>query len=176
MRLLIGALLLFLTAATSAQTTTTAAPGDAAKARAAKLKDIASGRVPIPAGTADPMAPLAVSGADAETQRLYQEALREYYKYRITGLRHRQRVFSWQLVSSKIIFVTVLLLVGSGIYFAAVQFHVGLGRKTVETTEIVANLEGVKVTSPVLGVIILVLSLAFFYCYLVFVYPIVDIF
>ena len=80
-------------------------------------------------------------------------------------------------MTSKIIFVTVLVLVASGIYFAAVQFHVGLhGKKKMETTEIVANLEGVKVSSPVLGVIILVISLAFFYCYLVFVYPIVDIF
>jgi len=31
---------------------------------------------------------------------------------------------------------------------------------------------GLKVSSPVLGVIILVISLAFFYLYLVYVYPI----
>lgn len=35
---------------------------------------------------------------------------------------------------------------------------------------------GIKVSSPVLGVIILALSLAFFYLYLVYVYPIKEIF
>jgi hypothetical protein len=34
---------------------------------------------------------------------------------------------------------------------------------------------GLKVSSPVLGVIILVISLAFFYLYLVYVYPISEI-
>jgi hypothetical protein len=35
---------------------------------------------------------------------------------------------------------------------------------------------GIKVSSPVLGVVILVISLAFFYFYLVYVYPIENIF
>jgi hypothetical protein len=150
--------------------------GDQAKDRARKLDRISAGQVPMPAGKPDPMAPEPVTNVDAATQQKYQEAMREYYLYRIDGLRHRRRVFVWQLVSSKIIFVTVLTLVLAGIYFAAVQFHTGLGRRKSETTEIVANLEGIKVSSPVLGVIILVISLAFFYCYLVFVYPITDIF
>jgi hypothetical protein len=171
-RSLIVAVSLLFAAAAFAQ-----APADKAKERADKLNRISSGQVPLP-GKADPMAPEAVGGADAATHQKYQEAMREYYQYRIDGLRHRRRVFTWQLASSKIIFVTVLLLVAAGIYFAAVQFHVGLGKKKAEAvaTEIVANLEGIKVSSPVLGVIILVLSLAFFYCYLVFVYPITDIF
>ena len=41
-----------------------------------------------------------------------------------------------------------------------------------EVTEISASLKGIKVSSPVLGVILLVISLLFFYLYLRYVYPI----
>ena len=110
-----------------------------------------------------------------------QAALTEYYAYRRHGLEHRQRVFAWQYRSSIAIFVVVVMLVSAGIYFAAVQFHHGLrSPKDLATvamaTELEASARGIKVSSPVLGVIILVISLAFFYLYLAFVYPIAEIF
>jgi hypothetical protein len=43
-------------------------------------------------------------------------------------------------------------------------------------TQFEANFKGIKVSSPVLGVIILTLSLLFFYLYLVYVYPITEVF
>jgi hypothetical protein len=43
-------------------------------------------------------------------------------------------------------------------------------------TEIEATLQGLKISSPVLGVIILALSFFFFYLYLKYVYPIHEIF
>jgi len=83
----------------------------------------------------------------------------------------------------------VILLVLLGVYFSGVQFHRGLRetrmqRATDDTqapaeepvTEIEASMQGIKVSSSTLGVIILVISLAFFYLYLVFVYPIKEIF
>jgi ethanolamine transporter EutH len=75
-------------------------------------------------------------------------------------------------------FLTVLILVASGIVFAAVQFRAGLGRRRADGKEMTTELElattGLKVSSPVLGVIILLISLAFFYLYLVYVYPISE--
>lgn len=116
---------------------------------------------------------------DAPTNASFLEAMREYYAYRASGLRHRARVFEWQLLSSRIIFATVLGLVASGIVFAAVQFGIGLrlaSSGVKETaTEIDLSTTSVKVSSPVLGVIILVISLVFFYLYLVYVYPINEI-
>jgi hypothetical protein len=75
----------------------------------------------------------------------------------------------------------VIVLVLAGIYFAAVQFHYGMkhrkpGEAGEESTEFVVSLKSLKVKSPVLGVIILVISLVFFYLYLVYVYPIVNVF
>jgi len=109
-----------------------------------------------------------------ENQAAQQQAIHEYFRHVTESNEHQRRVFRWQLLSAKIIFVVVTLLVISGIYFAAVQFHHGLrsGKPSDQDTEFEASLTGFKVSSPVLGVVILTLSLAFFYLYLVHVYPI----
>jgi hypothetical protein len=120
--------------------------------------------------------------ASAATTAAYQATLQAYYAYRKAGYEHRLGVFAWQSLSTKIIFVVVLLLVLAGIYFAAIQFHAGLRRRgdtgpaSPEETELSLSLSEVKVRSPVLGVIILTISLAFFYLYLVHVYPIRNVF
>ena len=117
----------------------------------------------------------------AETEAACQAAWREYLGYFKSGLSHREQVFAWQLFSSRIIFWGVLSLVALGMYFASVQFQRGLRRKPSATTpedvtEFAASLAGVKVRSPVLGVLILVISFAFFYLYLQFVYPVTTTF
>jgi hypothetical protein len=138
---------------------------------------------------------------DQTTRDKYGEALRAYYDYRISGYRHRQALFAWQLWASRLIFWLVVILVSCGVFFSGVQFfrtpvrprsrRGRVSRKTKETKtegeddvafdeseviELGASMEGVKVKSPVLGVVILTISFAFFYLYLLYVYPIVDTF
>lgn len=123
--------------------------------------------------------PIRLSPATAEA---YQASLQAYYTYRRAGYEQRLGVFAWQLLSTKVIFFIVLLLVLAGIVFAAIQFHSGLRRPgegeaaSPQETELSLSLREVKVRSPVLGVIILTISLAFFYLYLVHVYPIRNVF
>lgn len=116
---------------------------------------------------------------DDAGQAAMRESFKAYYQYRIQGFRHRQRVFEWQLLSSKIIFVVVIFLVGSGIYFSWLQFRADLkktdGGSDNTASILEASTSGIKVSSPVLGVIILVISLLFFYLYLQYVYPIEEI-
>src|SRR5262245_17417057 len=116
---------------------------------------------------------------DESTDKAFLTAMREYYAYKSSGLQHRSRVFEWQLFSSKLIFLIVLMLVSVGVIFAALQFRAGLRRTRADArdaaTAIDVSTGGIKVSSPVLGVIILVISLAFFYLYLVYVYPISEI-
>lgn len=117
---------------------------------------------------------------DEATLDRYLEAVRAGLDYRIRGYEHRSRVFNWQLLSSRLIFVVVLLLVVGGMYFAWVQFHIGLQAQRErgerpEPTTLSASLKGVEVTSPILGVVILMISLLFFYLYLTYVYPIQEI-
>jgi len=162
-----------------------------------ELSDGSTRRVPPGPPTAPPPVDANASGANAAspseamepappppwlkdpaTNQAFLRAMGEYYEYRATGLRHRRRVFEWQLTSSKVIFVTVLLLVSAGIAFAAIQFRAGLKRAQPDGPDAVTALDvsttGIKVSSPILGVIILVISLAFFYLYLVYVYPISE--
>lgn len=138
----------------------------------------------------------ALGALDAETRDAAVMSMREYYRYRESGYKHRRAVFDWQLESSKIIFWAVIVLVGVGIYFSGVQFHAALRSKSTQRpgdgeqpeaesgsaspgaafqTSIEAGSGGIKVSSPVLGVIILVISLLFFYLYLVHIYPISEI-
>jgi len=121
--------------------------------------------------------PLPKSASDPKTKQLYEIALQDYYRYRSEGLEHRKEVFKWQLFSAKIIFIIVLSLVATGILFAGIQFRIGLNQKVSgAATEINVGKDGVTVSSPILGVIILFFSLGFFYLYLLYVYPIDDIF
>lgn len=117
---------------------------------------------------------------DAEGKQALKTSLRSYYEYRTQGFEHRQRVFEWQLLSSKLIFVVVIFLVIAGVYFSWLQFRVEMRRQEKGGEEhspstLEATAQGIKVSSPVLGVIILVISLLFFYLYLVHVYPIEEI-
>ena len=68
-------------------------------------------------------------------------------------------------------FSVVLTLVFAGLVFAALQFRRGMRT----TTEIEFSMSGVKVSSPVLGVVILAVSMAFFYLYARYVYPIQEV-
>jgi len=120
---------------------------------------------------------------DPATRDAYLTYIQARYRYLASsGLEHRRNVFAWQHWSSQVIFGVVLVLVGAGVYFSAVQFHRDLRparhmprTESGEKTEFTASLKEIKVSSPVLGVIILAISLAFFYLYLVFVYPIQEV-
>ncbi|GGX62673.1 hypothetical protein [Saccharospirillum salsuginis] len=141
---------------------------------ALEAEDNQNGKQPL-------QAPAMISGEllDAEGRAAMQAALKAYYDYRTEGFDHRQRVFEWQLLSSRIIFVVVIALVAAGIYFSWLQFRADLKKTDKEGDRAVSTLEastsGIKVSSPVLGVVILVISLLFFYLYLQYVYPIEEI-
>ncbi len=132
--------------------------------------------------TVDPARPkpLPAASSDPKTRQLYEKALQDYYIYRSEGLQHRRAVFKWQLFSARLIFFIVLGLVASGIVFAAIQFRQGMqGENAADanlSTQVEISDKGIKISSPVIGVIILTLSLAFFYLYLLYVYPIENIF
>ena len=132
--------------------------------------------------TVDPARPETLSKGrhSKETIALYEKSLQDYYAYRSKGLEHRRSVFEWQLFSAKIIFIIVILLVAIGILFAAIQFKQGISKQNDASSDLSTELElstqSVRINSPVLGVIILFISLGFFYLYLVHIYPIENIF
>lgn len=142
------------------------------------------------AAVAMPESPSDVVLNDPSTRQQYLASMQRYYEYRANGYAYRSRVFEWQLLSSRLIFLIVLVLVGCGIYFAWIQFRsallvsrraeaAGVAAAAVPSplaTQLEVSAKGITLNSSVLGVIILGLSLAFFYLYLVYVYPIQNVF
>lgn len=126
---------------------------------------------------------------DLNTRSKQQEALRAKYAYQAFSYAHAQRTFEFQYRSGRIIFWVVLLIVFAGLAFSGVQFYVGLrhpldSRARADSkesgndecvSEFEATLQGVKLKSSVLGLIILAMSMVFFYLYLKYVYPISNI-
>lgn len=95
-------------------------------------------------------------------------------EYQLASLQHRQEVFAWQLLASKIIFILVLVIVCSGLVLSYLHFYKDLRASGAAGggAEIEINLKGLKINSSIIGLLILFLSIAFLYLYLVFVFPI----
>jgi len=123
-----------------------------------------------------------ITNTDKMTNIKYQESMQAYYDYKTRGFVHRSKVFEWQLYSSKLLFMIVLILVFSGVILSGLQFYAGYKelhnniQKNSENTDFEVSMEGIKISSPVIGLIILALSLGFFYLYLVYIFPIEEIF
>jgi hypothetical protein len=145
------------------------------------------------AGAAD----IAAQQELANAKRISAEA-----EYQVWSLKHAEEAYEWQHVSTMVIFVVVILLMVAGVVFSWIQFRQGMHHpvqaiaSTVSTiaqstsspgdaaneapgvieksavTEFSASPQGIKVASSTLGVIILVISMCFFYMYLRYVYPI----
>lgn len=128
--------------------------------------------------------------ADPQTNAKYQEMLRAGLDYQTYSYMHAKRTFEWQYWSGRIIFWIAMSLVGAGLLFSAVQFYLGFRHPTVVKTgdseapaaqadttasEFEATLHGIKLKSSVLGLLILAMSMVFFYLYLKYVYPITNV-
>ena len=107
--------------------------------------------------------------------------------YNEFGLQHMERAFLWQYYSSIMIFAIVVCIVITGLFLSYRQFRLqewkamnpqktvtasAEGTSEFTTTTLEFGKEGVKINSAVIGLIILSLSLAFFFLYLKYVYPI----
>ena len=127
---------------------------------------------------------------DPETRLKEQEALRAQFDYQTYSYVHAKRTFDFQYWSGEIIFWGVLIIVFTGLVFSGVQFYMGLrhplqghsrGKTTALTpadstaSEFEASVTGIKLKSSVVGLIILAMSMVFFYLYLKYVYPITNI-
>jgi len=114
---------------------------------------------------------------------------------------HQQRSFNWQYHSGIIIFFMVIVIVILGMVLSYKQFKLNerllnpvktagntlTDIKSVSETSTISNLspgevfatntmeiskDGIKISTAVIGLIILTLSIAFFFLYLKYVYPI----
>ena len=133
-------------------------------------------------GPAPPVPVQGQAASEGSLEYLIDDAAKEklgeaLYDNQLWTLRRNASVYAWQDFSSKVIFASVLLLVLIGVFFAGVQFFGGYPSGSSSDareapSEVELSVKGISVSSPFLGVIILVISLGFFYLYLAYVYPI----
>lgn len=105
------------------------------------------------------------------------DSVSSYYRW---ALQNRRQIISRQQFTGNIIFIMVVVLVLSGLLFSAIQFYIAIKslkkRSSLAntSTSFKASLSGIEVSSSVLGVIVLTISVVFFYLYLSKVYPLVS--
>jgi hypothetical protein len=85
-----------------------------------------------------------------------------------------KRIYEWQFYSGIALFTVVIALVGAALYFAYVQFRFSLRASSMDPQTIQIDTHGLAIKSSFLGVVILAFSLAFFFLYLRYVYPITE--
>jgi hypothetical protein len=100
-----------------------------------------------------------------------------YYGYYAESFNYTKSLFEWQLRSTKVIFFVVISLVLCGLAFSGIQFYTSMKliQHQVALGTFKFSPQGVEVTSTVMGLIILVISIVFFFLYLTVVYPINDV-
>lgn len=109
----------------------------------------------------------AVNDADARRSAAAQT------DYLVWSLEYRRATFKWQYYSTIVIFIAVMTMIGCGLYFSYMQFRSAKSAPT--QTSIKVSREGLEISSPVIGLLILFISMGFFYLYLANVYPITEV-
>ena len=132
--------------------------------------------------------------SDDAVHKACLSAQKAYYDYHTMAMDRRLSVYAWNSFSTKVIFVAVLIIIGMGLYFSWAQFFgvtikeartllaksaaAGAEEQQTPVRAVVTELDigpgGLRLKSPVLGVILLALSIAFFYLYLIYVYPVTE--
>jgi hypothetical protein len=154
-----------------------------------------TGQLPLPAqpqqSGSDASLPFScenISDKEKDLRAACLDSLRENYRYESERLKHRKWVFRFQLIATNVSFVMVITIVSFGIRFAYVQFSrefpkvsnvatSGQSSSSIQSspssvTDIEISLARIKVSSSILGVVILGLAMGFFYLYIRFVFPI----
>lgn len=124
--------------------------------------------------------PLATSGAvepgtgqpSAGSQENGAKTAAEAQEYSKWNNSYVRKVFEWQFYSTVVLFLVVVALVSFGLYFAYVQFKISSRVVGGPREELTISAHELVLKSSFLGVVILAFSLAFFFLYLRYVYPI----
>ncbi|SDW45863.1 hypothetical protein SAMN05444410_1038 [Hydrobacter penzbergensis] len=137
-----------------------------------KTKDFLKRYTSYDAG-ADSMPTIPSEPMNDSVKEAYNKSLVAYYTYKKNEFHQANNVFYWQLIANKIIFFVAIGLVIAGVWFAGAQFYHSLktGEKLSEN-QLEVSKDGIRLHSSVVGLFILLISLAFFYLYIRFVYPI----
>lgn len=109
---------------------------------------------------------------------------KEIYNYNIWRLNHIKRAYTLQLYIKISIFISVIIVLFLGLFFSYLQFKYSVVKinndkdlkiEKVSETKLKLGKGEIEISSSVIGLIILLISVIFFYLYLEKVFPIQDI-
>jgi hypothetical protein len=125
-----------------------------------------------------------VARTDPRVVEAYVKALRKWYSLYEARIRvhdesvaHNKKTLAWHRTASQLVFWLVVAIVLSGVALCWIQmlgsrFGARAPGNDQETTDVELSMGRLRVSSPILGVIVLTISLAFFYLYLTQVYSV----
>lgn len=121
--------------------------------------------------------PLDLSGltstASPELSLTLEEYKTEQLQWHIYKYEHARKTFNFHHLTTILTFILVHLIVIVGLYLTWLQFHRDSGSDPgAEPHELSIGKDGLKIRSSVIGLIVLALSLGFYYLYLKNVYPV----
>ena len=114
----------------------------------------------------------------------------EKYNHDIWKLQYERKIFEYQHISSIVLLCVSLMVLICGLYFSYMQFKDRTGH--IDTNKAIQNslkdldndeesktslkigMAGIEISSSIIGLLILCVSLAFFYLYIANIYPVVD--
>ena len=107
-----------------------------------------------------------------EIYKMHVDYARKYYAYLGEKADVHIEQFKWQRSASEILLWLVVVVVFSGVLFSGIQLWRAGTIKDLGDTSIEIEARKIKVTSSVVGVIVLAISIIFFYFFLIEVYRI----
>jgi hypothetical protein len=109
--------------------------------------------------------------SDLELQQKYVEAKKKEYDYQIGLMQFNLEAFNAQTPQTYVVMALVILVVVAGLLLSAYQLWKSVHVAGVQTnSELELSAKNVRVTSSIVGIVILVISIAFLYIYVHEVY------
>ena len=97
--------------------------------------------------------------------------------YKIFALNHAKCLYKFQFIMTIVIFILVLAIVAFGMYLSYLQFSKDYIKDNEKSTatNLKIGLTQLEISSNIIGLVILVISLAFFFIFVTKIYEITDI-
>jgi hypothetical protein len=128
------------------------------------IKKLEGGKTPDDAGSSE--AALRIPGnVDPDVLKAYKEAQLKQYESLVQQADLINQSFYEQRIILRTSLFLVVLVVIAGVSFSAVQLWQGLGAVGALSNELEISASKVRLTSSVIGVVVLTISLAFFYVF-----------
>jgi hypothetical protein len=114
-----------------------------------------------------------IQSAKSPLKQKYNEALIAQYDHQIATMKQIEAVYAWQGLASNVSLFLVVLIVSAGVAFSGFQlWHAAKLGAPQADSHLEITFQKVRLTSSVVGIVVLALSFFFFYLFVKEIYAI----